>query len=204
VKIWRRLQGLGAVLVKNSVYALPASAEAQEDFEWLLRESQESGGEALVCEARIVDGMTDQDVRALFDRARDADYEEIANEARELAHSLKRKPSQEAASDAKARLSKLGSRFAQVHAIDFFSANGREAVDGLLKGVEDRLQELDTPAEERVPMASQAKGPSDLKNRTWVTRTGVHVDRIGSAWLIRRFIEIRARRWGAPFRYVRG
>jgi len=61
VKVWRRLQGLGAVSVKNSVYALPASAEAQEDFEWLLREIQEGGGEALVCEARIVDGMTDQE-----------------------------------------------------------------------------------------------------------------------------------------------
>jgi len=70
VKVWRRLQGLGAVSVKNSVYALPASADAQEDFEWLLREIQEGGGEALVCEARIVDGMTDQEIRALFDRAR--------------------------------------------------------------------------------------------------------------------------------------
>src|SRR5215207_7289115 len=72
VKIWRRLQRLGAVLIKSSVYALPASAEAQEDFEWLLREIQDGGGEALVCEARLLDGMTDQEVRTLFDKARDA------------------------------------------------------------------------------------------------------------------------------------
>ncbi|HKG83150.1 MAG TPA: Chromate resistance protein ChrB, partial [Beijerinckiaceae bacterium] len=85
VKIWRRLQGLGAVSVKNSVYVLPASTEAQEDFEWLLREIHEGGGEALVCDARIVDGMTDQEVRALFDQARDAEYQEIAKETRELA-----------------------------------------------------------------------------------------------------------------------
>src|SRR5215216_3321475 len=84
VKVWRRLQGLGAVAVKNSVYALPWSAEAQEDFEWLLREIQDGGGEAFVCEARLVDGMTDADVRALFNRARDPDYDEIAKAAREL------------------------------------------------------------------------------------------------------------------------
>jgi hypothetical protein len=193
VKIWRRLQGLGAVSVKNSVYVLPASTEAQEDFEWLLREIHEGGGEALVCEARIVDGMTDQEVRALFDQARDAEYEDIAKETRELATDLKRKPSEEVRSNGKNRLAKLRARFAQVHAIDFFGANGREAVDGLLKGIEARLQKLDTPAEETVPVASQGKIPSDLKNRKWVTRTGVHIDRIGSAWLIRRFIDQEAR-----------
>jgi hypothetical protein len=193
VKVWRRLQGLGAVSVKNSVYALPASAEAQEDFEWLLREIQEGGVEALVCEARIVDGMTDPEIRALFDQARGSDYQEIATETRELAKALKRKLPQELRSNAKARLLKLRARFAQVHAIDFFGADGREAVDGLLKGVELRLQELDTPAEETVMVANQAKDVRDLKNRTWVTRTGVHVDRIGSAWLIRRFIDPEAR-----------
>src|SRR5215207_4077832 len=96
VKIWRRLQGLGAILIKSSVYALPATTDAQEDFEWLLREIQDGGGEALVCEARLVDGMTDQEVRTLFDKARDADYGEIAKEARELGKSLGRKPSREA------------------------------------------------------------------------------------------------------------
>src|SRR5215217_5020126 len=157
VKIWRRLQSLGAVLIKSSVYALPASADAQEDFEWLLREIQDGGGEALVCEARLLDGMTDHEVRALFDRAQDADYEEISGEARELAKALKRKPSQEAQSDAKARLTKLRARFAQVHAIDFFGAAGREAADGLLRGVEARLQELEPSEQEPAPMVSKGK-----------------------------------------------
>src|SRR5260221_13624855 len=58
VKIWRRLQGIGAVAVKNTVYALPADAETQEDFEWLLKEIIEGGGEAMVCEARLVGGLS--------------------------------------------------------------------------------------------------------------------------------------------------
>src|SRR4029453_15332257 len=81
VKIWRRLQDIGAVPVKNAVHALPMNEETQEDFEWLLREIREGGGEACVCEARLIDGLSDEEVRALFDRARDADYAELIMEA---------------------------------------------------------------------------------------------------------------------------
>src|SRR5207249_11009185 len=69
VKIWRRLRGIGAVAVKSTVYALPANAETQEDFEWLLQEILAGGGEAMLCEARLVDGLSDAQVRALFDEA---------------------------------------------------------------------------------------------------------------------------------------
>src|SRR5215468_5342477 len=78
VKIWRRLQDIGAVAVKSTVYALPANGETQEDFEWLLKEIIEGGGEAMVCEARLIDGLSDAQARALFDRARDEDYQAIA------------------------------------------------------------------------------------------------------------------------------
>src|SRR3954452_13836948 len=88
VKIWRRLQGLGAVAVKNTVYALPANEQTQEDFQWVLAEIAEGGGEAMVCEARLIDGLTDQQVRALFDTARDTDYQTLAQQAREVAAGL--------------------------------------------------------------------------------------------------------------------
>ncbi len=89
VKVWRRLQGIGAIAVKNAVHALPMNEGTQEDFEWLLREIVEGGGEAFVCEARLIDGLSDEEVRRLFDQARDADYEEIAKEARVLTKSLR-------------------------------------------------------------------------------------------------------------------
>src|ERR671933_555081 len=85
VKVWRRLQALGAVTVKNAVYVLPAGEQTQEDFEWLLKEIAEGGGEGLICEARLVDGLSDDDVRALFGAARAADYDALAKEARALA-----------------------------------------------------------------------------------------------------------------------
>src|SRR5262249_33612152 len=89
VKIWRRLQALGAISVKGSVYVLPAGEDTLEDFQWLLHEIEEGGGEGAICEVSFVDGLSDQEVRALFDAARDEDYAEIAKELRALAASTK-------------------------------------------------------------------------------------------------------------------
>src|SRR3954452_20964503 len=80
VKVWRRLQVLGAVTVKGSVYALPANAETREDFAWLAKEIVESAGEAMVCEAALVEGLSDEELRGLFDAAREEDYLRIAGE----------------------------------------------------------------------------------------------------------------------------
>src|SRR5215472_13103375 len=74
VKIWRRLQALGAVTVKNSVYVLPASERTQEDLEWVLKEVLGGGGEGMICEARLVDGLSDDEIRGLFNAAREQDY----------------------------------------------------------------------------------------------------------------------------------
>src|SRR5712671_2534012 len=89
VKVWRRLQTIGAVAIKNAVYALPAGEQAQEDFAWLLREIGDGGGEAMICEARLIDGLADGEVRSLFNAARDQDYDALAKEARALSKGLR-------------------------------------------------------------------------------------------------------------------
>lgn len=197
VKIWRRLQGLGAVAVKNAVYALPANEQTQEDFEWLLKEIVAGDGEAMVCEARMIDGLSDQEVRALFNAARDEDYEALAKEARVLAE----KPAAEMTAaqqvEARAKLAKLKNRLLEIVAIDFYGANGRETVDGLLAMLDATLREdpiMKSDLDNRTTLGNEA-----LKGRVWVTRQGVQVDRIASAWLIRRFIDPEAR-----FKFVRG
>src|SRR5215510_4198661 len=88
VKVWRRLQALGAVTVKNAVYALPSNEETQEDFAWLAREIVELGGEALVCEAALVEGLGDTELRQMFVAARNEDYAKVAGEARTLVDRL--------------------------------------------------------------------------------------------------------------------
>src|SRR5438105_15315745 len=112
VKIWRRLQDLGAIAVKNAVHALPMNDETQEDFEWLLREIREGGGEAFLCEARLIDGLSDEEVRALFDEARDEDYEKIAKDARILIKSLRPKMKAGAINDLRAQVARLRKRLA--------------------------------------------------------------------------------------------
>ncbi len=188
VKIWRRLQDIGAVAVKNAVHALPMNEEAQEDFEWLLREIQQGGGEAFVCEARLIDGFSDEEVRSLFDRARDADYAELAKEAQGLAK-VRRKAGAER-SELRTQVARLRKRLAEIAAIDFFGAIGRETAEAVIRDVEVELDKDEPVASKTDQQPTRVEG---LRNRTWVTRQGVYADRIASAWLIRRFIDPEAR-----------
>jgi hypothetical protein len=171
--------------VKNAVHVLPATAEAQEDFAWLRREIVEGSGEAMVCEARFVDGLSDREIQELFRQAREADYQALAEEARALAAALEAPAAVEQTTEAGRQLARLRTRLGQIVAIDFFGASGREVVDGLLGGLEATLG-----AAEEAPATPAAHGR--LEGRVWVTRQGVQVDRIASAWLIRRFVDPRA------------
>jgi hypothetical protein len=198
VKVWRRLQRLGAISVKNSVYVLPASEQGLEDFQWLLREIEQGGGEGMICEASLIDGLTDQEVRELFDGARDSDYEELASQLRTIRAATtrrKRKSLIEELPELTNRLAKLRRRFTEVNAIDFFGARGRMIVEGLLSEIDKRL--TDTEDSDRKEHLAPKESSAELIGKTWVTRSGVHVDRMACAWLVRRFIDPDAR-----FRFV--
>jgi hypothetical protein len=189
VKIWRRLQAMGAVAVKGAVYALPLNDETQEDFRWLVREISDSGGEASLCEARFVDGLSDQQVRALFDAARDADYDAIRKDAGGLANDVAARPERQA--ENRRQVARLRRQLSQIANLDFFGASGRAAAEAVVSGLEVQLAEPEPGIGAEEGMSSD-EGVRGLHGRTWVTREGVHVDRIASAWLIRRFIDPEA------------
>ena len=190
VKVWRRLQRLGAVAIKNSVYVLPKNDQTQEDFQWLLREITEGGGEASLCEARFVDGLSDDQVEALFPAAREAEYAQIAEEARRLAEIPvpERQIEETRRTQVEIDLARLKRRLADVVAIDFFGASGRVITEGLVSGIETRIHE-----KESHPQSTGLSDREDLRGKTWVTRKGIYVDRMASAWLVRRFIDPNAR-----------
>lgn len=167
VKIWRRLQGIGAVAIKNSVYALPFSAQATEDLQWLRKEITAGGGEASVCRASFVDGLSDAQIEALFRVARDAEYAELTRAAEKT--------------DSPGDSSRLERRLRDITALDHFGASGRKAAEAAVAKLKTRKTTRGRP--ERSP----------AKGHLWVTRPDVHVDRIASAWLIKRFIDPRAR-----------
>ncbi|MSO75381.1 MAG: ChrB protein [Alphaproteobacteria bacterium] len=192
VKIWRRLQGLGAIALKNSVYVLPAGDQTREDFEWLWREIVEGGAEATLCEARFIEGLGDAAIRALFNAARDADYDEIARELRALGDHEK--------AELASALRRLERRFRDVARVDFFDATGRVVVEGLLGALKARIEPAAPDTEQEAAMTKAGA----LTGKVWVTRRGVEVDRIASAWLVRRCVDPAARfKFVATKDYVR-
>ncbi len=188
VKVWRRLQAVGAVAIKNSVYVLPRNEQTREDLEWILREIVKDGGDGSLCEAQFVDGLRDEQIEALFHAARDADYGRVATDVRELERTLPRRRAipAERRTQLESEVTRLRRRLGEVIAIDFFGAPGREAAEGLLAALETRIHGSD-PAERST--TAKRRSLDDYRGRTWVTRQGVHIDRIASAWLIRRFID---------------
>lgn len=196
VKIWRRLQRLGAVAIKNAAYVLPKSDQALEDFQWLLHEITDGGGDASLCEALFVEGITDDEVEALFCAARDAEYEKILEDVRLMKEALKEASEEpERKGSAEADLVRIKRRVAEVEAIDFFGAPGRDTVLREIAGIEARILGKGHAASTKQGQQSH----EDLHGRTWVTRKGLYIDRLASAWLIRRFIDKKAR-----FKFVPG
>ena len=149
VKVWRRLQALGAVTVKGAVYALPANAETREDFAWLAKEIVESGGEAIVCEAALVDGLSDRELQALFDAARDEDYAAHRGRGARAGEPSRDDLPDNALAEIAGQTARLRKQLDAVVAIDFFGADEREPAEGLVSGLEARLQQEDKAVTER-------------------------------------------------------
>jgi hypothetical protein len=186
VKIWRRLQRLGAVAIKGSVWALPRTEGTLEDFQWILREIVQGGGDASLIEARFIDGIDDDQVIALFHAARDADYARILSETEALLGKRRKRLDEEERQDLVTDVGRLRRALEEVEALDFFHAPGRDAAQQALASIDARLA---PPVRE----GNAGRPRPEMRGRTWVTRKGIHIDRMASAWLIRRFIDPDAR-----------
>jgi hypothetical protein len=192
VTTWRRLQQIGAVPLKQAVYALPDTPDAREDFEWLKTEVNAAGGDATVFAADTVDSWSDDALVEEFRRARQEAYDALAGEVEEV---LKRASSARrpkgTRTPALRRLTEiLRDRLVAVEKIDFFGSAGRDRVLTLLRQLEGGVSGT------RPSGAAEADDPGRLasfQGRLWVTRLRPGVDRMASAWLIRRFIDQQAR-----------
>jgi hypothetical protein len=172
-KMRQRLAAVGALAVKNSVYLLPSGAEAREDLEWIAQEITAGGGDAHLFEGDFVDPAATSAAIAQFRQTTETAYLDLKKEARGAV-----------GAQTHARLSK---RLEQIRRLDFFEADGRAAAAQALAAFGSRLAR-GQQEEKRMRTAN-----AGLKCRTWVTRPGIKVDRIASAWFIRRFIDPKAR-----------
>lgn len=189
VKVRRRLHKIGALPLKNSVYLLPATAESLEDFEWLRRLIVDEGGEATLMTAKFVGGLTDDEIRQMFVRSRDAMYLDIAAAARGAMKG----------GSSEAELARLKKQLSEVVAMDFFHAANRGAAEHAVQKLENKIRP-EPPAQ---AAAGGGVEKASFEGRTWVTRAHVRVDRLACIWFIRRFVDADARfKFVAPEGYV--
>jgi hypothetical protein len=187
VRTWRRLQELGAVAVKQSVYVLPDTAATREDFEWLKVEIEGAGGDASVYSAEHLDTADEAGLIDQFRQTRQQAYAELAGELQRLHRAGS---SRQGPSERRRDLARYRQRLAAIERVDFFASAGRDRVVTLLGDMEAAA-----------PSAGRGKphptaDPGDAvgyEGRLWVTRPRPGVDRMASAWLIRRFIDSKAR-----------
>src|SRR5215469_17457098 len=178
VEIWRKLQRAGVLALRSSGYLLPNTAGNQEKLEWLASAIRNYKGQASVVQVRGFDDLSDERLRQMFSSARARDYERLL---RELKKVVALPPARRLAG----QLNRLRRRFNEVVSLDFFGSPLRVRVESLL-----------AQADEPEPSNSTRRGKgkrAQFANRVWMTRPRPGIDRVSSAWLIRRFIDPKAR-----------
>jgi hypothetical protein len=200
VRTWRRLQQLGAIPVKQAVYVLPDSPSAREDYEWLKTEIKGAGGEATVFVADNVDRWSDDALVDEFRRSRQEAYTALARDVEHVLGRLgaTRRRRGTRAPAVRRLLGVFRQRLVAIESVDFFGSAGRDRVMTLLNELDARAGNTRS-AEVAGHSSRDARGEA-YQGRLWVTRPRPGVDRMASAWLIRRFIDPRARFDFAPDR----
>jgi len=186
VRVWRRLRSLGAVPLKRSAYLLPDTPDRYEDFQWLAQEVQREGGDATLVRVQQIENMSEADVLRLFHEPRDQDYRQLAARYRKVLQSLDKKKS--VSGRVQEDLARLAKDHQRIRDIDYLGAPGGAEVRRLEEAIAMRTRRPEKSRPEPQPTLDLTK----LRGRRWVTRPRPHVDRIASAWLIKRFIDPEA------------
>ena len=185
VAVWRRLKKMGAVQIKTSTYLLPDEPAQYEQFQWLAQQIRDYGGDSTLVRAQEIEGLTREKVIAIFNDARANDYAALRKSLQSFIARRKKMGADEVA----AGLERLTRQFREIREVDFFDSARGHDVAMLLRRAEGRkparhLEVLD---------ANQYEG------KTWLTRPRPEIDRVGSAWLISKFIDRKAKFVFAPY-----
>ncbi len=184
VEVWRKLQRYGTVPLGNSGYLLPSNAMNEERFQWLASAIRKYGGDASIVHVQGIDNISTPQLIGRFAEARAREYQELIQQLDEFSALPLQKR-------AVGRLSRLRSRFQEIVEVDFFESPLQKRAGELLAKADAARATTRKPETPKID-------PRDYKSRVWVTRPRPGVDRSASAWLIRRFIDSKARFSFAP------
>jgi hypothetical protein len=175
VAVWRRLKKLGAVQITTSTYLLPDQATQYEQFQWLAQQIRDYDGDSTLVRAQEIEGLTKEKVVAMFNDARAKDYAELRKSLQGFI-TRQRKMGAEMATG---ELERLKRQFREIRKIDFFDSPRGHDIAMLLRRAEG-------PKRSRQLVTLDVK---QYQTKTWLTRPRPEIDRVGSAWLISKFID---------------
>jgi hypothetical protein len=180
VALWRKLKKSGAIQIKTSAYLLPDEPARYEYFQWLGQEIRDAGGEATLVRAGEIEGLPNEKLVELFNGARDTEYEALNKALRDLGGRRKKRDARTFV----AELDRMRRQFHQIREVDFFDSPRAQDVEMLLRKTEGAQR-----TNEPLPKISSR----NYRGKTWLTRPRPEIDRVGSAWLIRKFIDSDAK-----------
>ncbi|MDB6066511.1 MAG: Chromate resistance exported protein [Pedosphaera sp.] len=183
VSLWRKLKKFGAIQLKTSAYILPDEPVHYERFQWLAKQIQDDGGEATLIRVAEIEGLPNEGVVRLFNEARAAEYKELKESMQKRLASQKKTKKGSAA----AEWNRYQHRFNEIREIDYFQCPAAQDAEMVLQ----RFERLLKPKARIV--ASATLDSRKYQGRVWMTRPRPGIDRAGSAWLITRFIDPKAK-----------
>jgi hypothetical protein len=184
VAVWRRLKKMGAVQIKTSTYLLPDAPAQYEQFQWLAQQIRDYTGDSTLVRAQEIEGLTQENVVAMFNDARAKDYGELRKALQSFIARRKKMDAEAAA----AELERFTRQFREVRAVDFFDSPRGHDIAMLLRRA----------AGPRRPRQLETLDVKEYQGKTWLTRPRPEIDRVGSAWLISKFIDHKAKFVFAP------
>ena len=178
VAIWRKLKKSGAIQIQTSTYILPDDPARYETFQWLTQHIRDAGGDATLVRVREIEGLSNERLIDLFNAARAKEYASLREMLRPLIANAGR------ISNLSGKLDRIRKQFREIRGTDFFDSPKAKDVEMVLRKLEEPQ-----PGSKTQPKLE----PRDFRNRVWLTRPRPEIDRVGSAWLIRKSIDPKAR-----------
>ena len=178
VAIWRKLKKSGAIQIQTSTYILPDEPTRYETFQWLTQHIRDAGGDATLVRVREIEGLSNERLIGLFNAARAKEYALVREMLRPLIASAGRR------SNLGGKLDRIRKQFREIRGTDFFDSPKAKDVELVLRKLEETQ-----PGSKTQPKLE----PRDFRGRVWLTRPRPEIDRVGSAWLIRKFLDPKAR-----------
>jgi hypothetical protein len=178
VAIWRKLKKSGAIQIQTSTYILPDDPPRYETFQWLTQQIRDAGGDATLVRAKEIDGFSNQRLIELFNAARAKEYGSVRQILRPFVANPRR------TSNFGGKIDRIRKQFREIRETDFFDSPKAKDVELVLR----KLEKTQPGSKPQPKLESR-----DFRGRVWLTRPRPEIDRVGSAWLIRKSIDPKAK-----------